>query len=247
MIKKLIILTVLIVSAQCFAADAPVDEVAALRAELASTKAELNKVKYANVPPIEQQIKLAPDNWKGAYGDTEKTQIYFNIKSAMVDIEQCKAAIRLLAAAINTITDINDPNSLAARVEVLEEKPDVFITGTINEADIKILEVDEMHEGSPVSFTAPCDAVGTVDSNKALKPDDPNEVAERTVFEKKHWEQALIEIPKEAELISVGPTNCRVEKLGIFYRMPDEKGNEYMTVMTQQGRFQAEMIRGMAK
>lgn len=69
----------------------------------------------------------------------------------------------------------------------------------------------------------------------------------KTEFEKKHWEQALVEIPNEARLVSIGPTTCRVEKIGIFYKMPNEKGNEYMTVMTQVGKFQAEMIMANAR
>lgn len=98
------------------------DEVTALRAELASTKAELNKIKYAGVPSIELQIKPAPTDWKDAYGDTKDTQFYFNIKSALVDIEQCKRAIRLLADTITDITNPADPNSLVSRIAVLEEK-----------------------------------------------------------------------------------------------------------------------------
>ncbi len=68
-----------------------------------------------------------------------------------------------------------------------------------------------------------------------------------TEFEKRHWQQALLEIPNGAKLISVDPTNCRVEKIGIFYKMPNEKGNDYMTAMTQTGKFQAEMLQSMSR
>lgn len=120
MIRKLTILIVLIVSVQCLAAFAPVDEVTALRAELASTKAELNKIKYAGVKAIEYQIEQSPADWRNAYGDTKDTQLYFNIRSAWIHVEQCKTAIRLLADAITNITNPDDPNSLASRITVLE-------------------------------------------------------------------------------------------------------------------------------
>lgn len=166
--RKLIILTVLILvvlaSGLVFAADTPVDEVAALRAELASTKAELNKIKYANVPSIEQQINPTPDDWKDVYGDTKNTQLYFNHKAAWVQIELCKKAIRLLASTITDITNPDDPNSLVSRMSVLEEKV----------ADMPVFET---HNGIPISITLPCEAVGAVDSNKTLKPDDPEEMA----------------------------------------------------------------------
>ena len=158
--RKLTILTILLLSAQCFAADTPVDEVAALKAELASTKAELHKIKYANIPSIEMQIKPAPDDWKDAYGDTKNTQIYFNIKFALVEIEQCKGAIRLVAAAIIDITNPDDPNSLVSRIGVLEEKV----------ADMPVF--DARFDDLPV-----LNLLNTVGSNKALKPDDPEEVA----------------------------------------------------------------------
>lgn len=123
MIRKLTILLVVVVwiillTTPCFANP---DEVTALKAELASTKAELNKIKYANVLPIERQIKPAPQEWKDAYSDTKDTQVYFNIKAAWVQIERCNQAIRLIASTINTITDPNDPNSLTARVERIEK------------------------------------------------------------------------------------------------------------------------------
>lgn len=177
-IAVLIILAVLC----CEAEGADLNEVAALRAELASTKAELNKIKYANVPAIDEQIKPALEDWKGAYGDTDKTQIYFNIRAMQVEIEQCKQAIRLVAVAINSITDPNDPNSLAARVEVLEDK-------------VADMPVFEMHDGLDLhggAYLIPCadkqpiikvsqraDVLSNVTGvviHPALKPDDPNEV-----------------------------------------------------------------------
>ncbi len=171
--KVMLIVMLLVVSIHCLAADAPINEVAALKAELASTKAELNKIKYANIPPIEQQIKSAPADWKDAYGDTDKTQVYFNIKSAWVEIENCKRAIRLLASTINTITDPDDPNSLTARIERLEARP-VYDPNEC--AYRQITEpIDPIH--FDITETVPCEAVGAVDSDKALKPDDPNEVA----------------------------------------------------------------------
>ncbi len=141
-------------------ADVP-DEVTASRAELASTKAELNKIKYANIPAIEAQIKPALDDWKEAYGDTQTTQLYFNHKAAMVEIEQCKAAIRLIATTINSIADPNDPNSLAARVETLEKWviPEPISLACNNGFD-------------EVCLLSPFDCL----IHKAIKPDDPNEV-----------------------------------------------------------------------
>ncbi len=170
--RKLIIILVVVVwiillTAPC-SANPPTsdnwDEVTALRAELAKAKDEIHSLKYAGIPSIEQQIKPAPAEWKDAYGDNKNTQIYFNIKFALVEIEQCNRAIRLLADTITDITNPDDPNSLASRITVLEEK-------------VADMPVFEMHDGSPVSLSVPCDAVGTADSNKALKPDDPNEVA----------------------------------------------------------------------
>ena len=67
---------------------------------------------------------------------------------------------------------------------------------------------------------------------------------EKTEFEKKHWEQALTEIPDGTELISIEPTTHRVEMLGIFYKRPNEKGNQYLSAMTPNGRFQAELLQG---
>jgi hypothetical protein len=69
----------------------------------------------------------------------------------------------------------------------------------------------------------------------------------KTEFEKKHWQQALLEIPSGAKLISINPTNCRVEKIGIFYKLPTEKGNDYMTAMTQAGKYQAEMLQSSSR
>jgi len=157
--KVMLILMMLVVCAGSLSADTPVDENAALRAELASTKAELHKIKYANTPPIEQQIKPAPVEWKEAYGDSRDTQIYFNIKTALFEIEQCKQAIRILAATITDITNPDDPNSLVSRIGVLEEKV----------ADMPVFEVHP----NPLDLTL----LNTVDTNKALKPDDPKEVA----------------------------------------------------------------------
>lgn len=172
MIRKLIILTVLIVSVQCFA-DAPIDEVAALRAELAATKAELNKIKYANVLAIEKQIEQTPVDWKSAYGDTKETQFYFNIRSAWIHVEQCKTAIRHLANAITNIANPDDPNSLTSRIERLEARP-VYDPNEC--AYRQITEpIDPIH--FDITETVPCEALDTVDGNKALKPEDPNEVA----------------------------------------------------------------------
>ena len=67
----------------------------------------------------------------------------------------------------------------------------------------------------------------------------------RTEFEKRHWEEAQSLIPKNAKLISVSPTTCRVEKLGIFYRLPGETSNHYISPMTKNGKWQAEMITGI--
>lgn len=183
--RKLTIFTVLVVviCGPTFAADAPVDEVAALKAELASTKAELNKIKYANVPVIEQQIKQAPADWKDAYGDTEKTQVYFNIKLAWVDIENCKRALRLIASTINTITDPGDPNSLVSRIAVLETEKEQCVreVGFCPHPQCMIY-------GNAVMFTVTPECPGGFDiigveeycsehEPKALKPNDPNEVA----------------------------------------------------------------------
>ena len=64
----------------------------------------------------------------------------------------------------------------------------------------------------------------------------------RTEFEKTHWEQALSEIPFGAKLVSVQPTTCRVDMIGIFYKMPKEKANNYMRAMTPMGRSQAKAL-----
>ncbi|KKN04870.1 hypothetical protein LCGC14_1092980 [marine sediment metagenome] len=118
--KKVMLILMLVVACATCMADVPVDEVTALRAELASTKAELNKIKYANTPAIEKQIEEAPADWKDAYGDTKETQLYFNIRSAWIQVNQCKTAIRHMADAITNITNPDDPNSLASRIGVLE-------------------------------------------------------------------------------------------------------------------------------
>jgi hypothetical protein len=160
---------------------AKADDIDAVKAELASTstKAELNAIKYANVPAIEQQIKTAADDWVGAYGDTANTQIYFNLKTLMVEVEQCKQAIRLVAAAINTITDPNDPNSLAARVEVLEREKELCVAcitdfgegGTIGKVDFLVPDDPKCLMTVDAFYTKLLEYKLT-----ALKPDDPNEV-----------------------------------------------------------------------
>lgn len=160
-VMLILVVAILLTVMGCPAFAADPDEVTALRAELASTKAELNKLKYAGIPTIEQQIRQAPDNWKDAYGDTEKTQVYFNIKSAWVDIENCKKAIKLIASAINTITDPDDPNSLTARIDVLE--------GTTRA--LEGVFKDAVQERIDQAFEK------CTGDNKALKPDDPNGVA----------------------------------------------------------------------
>lgn len=175
------------------------DEVTALRAELAKANAEIHDLKYGNVPPIEQQIKPAPDFWKGAYGDTQETQLYFNSRTAMLEIEQCKGAIRLIAATINTITDPADPNSLASRIGQTEkiigelplkystlDDPDNTIIGAIIMHTSAIDQFREQIEINTVGITVLEEKVAdmpvierldglpfglnTVDSNKAIKP-----------------------------------------------------------------------------
>lgn len=158
MLIWIVFISVVVLSGLVFAEP---NEITALRAELASTKAELNKLKYAGIPVIEQQIKPAPADWKDAYGDTKQTQLYFNIRTAWFQIEQCKGAIRLLATTINGITKPDDPNSLASRIAVLEEKV----------ADMPVFEV----QLNPLNLNL----IHTVDTNKALKSDVPNEVAKK--------------------------------------------------------------------
>jgi len=72
----------------------------------------------ADIPPIEKQIKTVPDEWKGAYGDTDKTQIYYNIALAEAAIDQHSVIINKQAAVIAQLAvDVND---LRERIAVLD-------------------------------------------------------------------------------------------------------------------------------
>lgn len=149
------------------------EEMSAIRAELAKARAEIKGLKYANVAPIEQQIKQAADDWKGAYGDTKETQLYFNHKAAMVEVEACKTAIRFLVETINAITDPNDPNSLGSRVGVLEVKvADMPVFREWGESDL-IFGVD----CAPVYSAGNHDVIDDGKHLKFTKEPDPNEVA----------------------------------------------------------------------
>lgn len=160
--------------------------------------------------------------WQGYFGNSNLSRLNFKQTDT---INGHAEVINSQAAVLKKLYE--ETVRLADKVHALEARP-----------------VYDPNECACIEITEPIDS-GIIPYGSVTIETVPCEVTERTVFEKKHWEQALIEIPKGAELISVEPTTCRVEKIGIFYRLPGEKGNEYMTAMTQQGKFQAEMIRGM--
>lgn len=64
--------------------------------------------------PIERQILAEPNDWKVAYGDTDKTQICFNLAVLRRVLDNQGMAITQLIKDVNDlkmkINDSNDPN-----------------------------------------------------------------------------------------------------------------------------------------
>jgi len=71
-----------------------------------------NEVSDPNLPPIESQIKTEPDDWIAAYGDTDKTQIYYNIALTQWALNQHSEIINRQAAIIKQLAaDVNELKS----------------------------------------------------------------------------------------------------------------------------------------